>query len=342
MATLDDIARELGISKSTVSKALNGAKDVSKLMRQTILEKAVELGYSRVQRSTTGPKIAIFVMNMDYRKPEDFGYDIVVGFRKAAEPAGFRIEVIMLDQKLQKKMHYDEYMVLGGFSGGLFLGLSLLDPWIQDFRSCKTPTVLYDNHVPGNPNVSDIGVDNAAGMEIAVRYLQSLGHTKIGFLSSALGAYVYQQRYYAFFRAMEDCGLSATNDTVGSSFHITECLSTHLPRLLNNGCTAIMCSHDMLAHSVMVQCAVLGLSIPGDISIMGFDDIPLCRYTSPPLTTIRQDRANLGKSAFYAMSCVMNHVPLSSLLLQAQLVERASCASVSQVRKQPSAEGAQP
>ena len=325
MATLDDIARELGVSKSTVSKALNGAKDVSKLMRQTVLEKAVELGYSRVHRSTTGPKIAIFVMNMDYRKPEDFGYDIVVGFRKAAEPAGFRIEVIMLDQKLQKKMHYDEYMVLGGFSGGLFLGLSLLDPWIQDFRTCQTPTVLYDNHVPGNPNVTDIGVDNAAGMEQAVRYLQSLGHTKIGYLSSALDAFVYQQRYYAFFRAMADSGLEAGNDTVGSAFHITDCLTSHLPRLLENGCTAIICSHDMLAHSVMIHCFELGLSIPRDISIMGYDDIPLCRFTSPPLTTIRQDRVNLGKSAFYAMSCQMNGVPLSSLLLQTQLIERSSC-----------------
>ena len=78
MATLEDIARELGISKSTVSKALNGAKDVSKAMRQTVLEKAVELGYTRYTRSTAAPRVAVFVINMQYSKPEDFGYDISV------------------------------------------------------------------------------------------------------------------------------------------------------------------------------------------------------------------------------------------------------------------------
>ena len=89
MATLDDIARELGISKSTASKALSGAKDVSKAMRQTVLEKAVELGYSKTTRSSKAPQIAVFITNMEYTKPEDFGYELVMGFRKAAEPAGF-------------------------------------------------------------------------------------------------------------------------------------------------------------------------------------------------------------------------------------------------------------
>ena len=92
MTTLDDIARELSVSKSTVSKALSGAKDVSKAMRQAVLEKAVEMGYSRIPRSTTAQRVALFITNMEYEKPEDFGYEIVIGFRKAAEPAGFMVD----------------------------------------------------------------------------------------------------------------------------------------------------------------------------------------------------------------------------------------------------------
>ena len=110
MATLDDIAQELGVSKATVSKALNGAKDVSKKMQQAVIEKAVELGYSRMNYSTAAPRIAIFVINMNYLKPEDFGYDIIVGFRKAAEPAGFVVETVPLTIKIQEAYHYDEYM----------------------------------------------------------------------------------------------------------------------------------------------------------------------------------------------------------------------------------------
>lgn len=325
-ATLEDIARELKISKSTVSKALNGAKDVSKAMRQSVLEKAVELGYSRPSRNASQPQIAVFITNMEYSQPEDFGYEIIVGFRKAAEPAGFQVELIPLDQQLQREIHYDEYMISGGYCGGFFLGLSLLDPWLREFEACKTPAVLYDNYVSGNSNVTHVGVDSEEGMDLAVKYLKSLGHHKIGYLSSALEAYVYLRRYRAFLRAMQENELSVESQQTGAAYHITDCLSQHLPRLLDQGCTAIVCSHDVLAHSVMIHCAELGLRIPEDISILGFDDIPLCRYTLPPLTTIRQNRTSLGKSAFYALSSQLNQVPLSTYLLHAELICRASCA----------------
>lgn len=330
MATLDDIARELGVSKSTVSKALNGARDVSKAMQKSVLEKAVEMGYSRASRNPGGPRIAIFITNMEYTKPEDFGYDIIVGFRKVAEPAGYQIETISLDQDMQRKMPYDEYMVLHNYCGGLFLGLSLADPWMTDFKTCKMPTVLYDNHISGNPNVTHIGVDNIDCMGRAVKYLKSLGHTRIGYLSSELTAYIYQDRYEAFMQALRANGLTADENLTGSCYHISDCLSQHLPRLLEEACTAIVCSHDMLAHSVTVHCRELGLRIPEDISILGYDDIPLCRYTVPPLSTVQQNRIELGKSAFFAMTSQLNHVPISTLLLHAELIQRASCGPVTE------------
>ena len=325
MATLDDIAQELGVSKATVSKALNGAKDVSKKMQQAVVEKAVELGYSRMNYSTAAPRIAIFVINMDYLKPDDFGYDIIVGFRKAAEPAGFQVEVVPLTQQIQESCRYDEYMMRENYCGSLLLGVSLRDPWLREFETCKTPTVLYDNHISCNPNVTSIGVDNVESIELAVNYLRKLGHTKIGYLSSALEAYVYRQRYQAFIQVMTKMGLPADDSVMGNSYHVYACLAEHLPRLLENGCTAIICSHDMLAHSAMFYCSELGLRVPDDISIMGHDDIPICRYTTPPLTTIRQNRPALGKSAFYALSCQLNGVPLSTHLLHAELILRSSC-----------------
>ena len=328
MATLDDIARELGVSKSTVSKALSGAKDVSKAMRQTVLEKAVEMGYSRLTRNADHPRLAVFVINMEYTKPEDFGYELVMGFRQAAEPAGYQVDLIPLTLELQKENHFDPYMVQNHYEGAFLLGLSLLDPWMKDFETCKTPAILYDNHINFNPRVTHVGVDNAEGMELAVQYLKALGHTKIGYLSSELEAYVYRLRYNAFFRAMSAYDLPADENLAGCSYFINECLSEHLPRILDAGCTAIVCSHDLLAHSVMIHCAQMGLRVPEDISILGFDDIPMCRYTLPPLSSIRQDRTNIGKSAFYAMLNQLNNVHPSSLLLHPELIERASCAKV--------------
>ena len=329
MATLDDIARSLGVSKSTVSKALSGAKDISKAMRQTVLERAVEMGYSRIARSAELPRLAVFVINMDYTKPEDFGYDLVMGFRQVAEPAGYQVDIIPLTQQLQLDSHYDTYMVQNNYGGGFLLGLSLLDPWMKDFQTCKTPAILYDNHISSNPRVTHVGVDNAEGMELAVQYLKGLGHTKIGYLSSELEAYVYRQRYNAFFQALKTCGLDSSEELGGHSYFINECMQ-HLPRLIKQGCTAIVCSHDLLAHSVMIHCMQMGYRIPEDISILGFDDIPMCRYTLPPLSSIRQDRINIGKSGFYAMLNQLNNVHVTSLLLHPELVERASCANAAE------------
>ena len=328
MATLEDIARVLGVTKGTVSKALNGAVDVSEAMRRSVVETAVELGYSRPRRGNEAPRIAVFITNMAYARPEDFGYDILVGFRKLAEPAGYQVQVIPLSIELEEDTPYEQYMMRHHYLGALFLGLSLRDPWLRDFETCTSPTVLYDNHVTGNPRVTYVGADNGEGLRLAVQYLKGLNHRNIGYLSSALGAYVYRQRYDAFFQAMRDNHLPCGRKQARNSFHQHICLDEHLPALLKQGCTAILCSHDTLACAVLERCREQGIRVPEDVSVLGFDDLPLCETCRPPLTTIRQDRTNIGKSAFFALLNQLNNVYVNSLLLYPELIQRASCAEV--------------
>ena len=330
MATLDDIARELGISKGTVSKALNGADDISESTRRTVLEKAVELGYTRIAKVSSGIPICLFVENMAYQKPEDFGYEIIMGFRQIAEPLGFKPDIIELTQEMQRGMGYDQYMLLHGYRDALFLGLTLSDPWMKDFETCRTPAVLYDNHVVGNPVIAHVGVDNDEGMRLIVTHLKSLGHRTIGYLSTPLGNYVYKQRYRSFFRALYENGLNSSRALAGTSHYTADCLNRHLPRLLKQGCTAVVCCHDVLACSVMVHCRELGLNVPADISVIGFDDIPFSRFALPPLTTIRQNRIEIGKSGFYALSSLINQVHISTHLLHAELITRSSSAAAAE------------
>ncbi len=327
MARLEDIAQVLGVSKSTVSKALNGADDVSDAMRRSVVETAVELGYSRLRRSEEAPRLAVFITNMRYAKPEHFGYDILVGFRKMAEPAGYQVCIIDLDHDLENSIRYDSYMMRHNYRGGLFLGLSLDDPWLEDFKTCKTPTVLYDNHISGNPKVTYVGADNAEGMRFAVQYLKSLGHQKIGYLSSALGAYVYQQRYHAFLQALTENNLPSGEALARNSYFTDINLKEHLPALLKQGCTAILCSHDVLAQAVLAHCKEHGIRVPESLSVMGFDDLPLCTAAEPPLTTIRQNRVGLGKSAYCALNSQLEGVPLSTFLLHTEIIQRKSCAA---------------
>lgn len=324
MATMDDIAKKLGISKSTVSKAFSGAGDVSEAMRRAVLETAVELGYSRIPRSWETPHICVFIENMSYEHPSDFGWDLVTGFRKLAEPDGYDVQIVPLDTDMQRQMPYDEYMLLHNYKGGFFLGSALSDPWMQDFRTCRTPTVLLDNQPQYNPNVSHVGIDNEEGMEMAIRELLKLGHKKIGYLGGGLGAYIFQERYRAFFRALRKNKMDDTITLAGHSFFTSEILEQHLPNLISQGCTAILCSHDLLARDVMEHCAGIGVRVPDDLSIVGLDDLPICTTMSPTLSTIRQDRTELGKSAYYALTSQMGGIHINTVKLHPEVILRNS------------------
>lgn len=329
MATIQDIADRLGVSKGTVSKALNGAPDISETLQKTILETAVEMGYTRIRRKDSR-KLCILTENLEYQEPHQFGYEIILGFRQMAEPAGYRVEIVDVSERLQKSVPYDVFMMKHDYPGAFVLGFSLSDPWMKDFETARTPAVLYDNYIMTNPRMAYVGIDNNEGMELTVSRLKALGHRKIGYLSGALGSHIMQVRHSAFFHAMRQNGLKADPALTGSSYYITQCLEKQLPRLLEQGATAIVCSHDLLANAVMVQCQQLGLRVPADISVTGFDDLPMCAYTSPPLTTVRQERIQLGKSGYYALDSLMNGVAIGTLLLHAKLMERGSAGAAPQ------------
>ena len=215
-------------------------------------------------------------------------------------------------------------MLKHDYLGSFILGFSLSDPWMKDFHTSHTATVLYDNYIMANPHIGYVGIDNGEGMELAVSHLKQKGHKKIGYLSHALGSHIMQVRHKAFFSALRQNGLKSDPTYAGSSYYITQCMEKHLPRLLNLGVTAIICSHDLIANAAMIQCQQMGYRIPDDISIIGFDDLPICAYTAPPLTTVRQERIQLGKSGYYALESLMNEVAIGTLLLHASLIVRNS------------------
>lgn len=136
-------------------------------------------------------------------------------------------------------------------------------------------------------------------------------------------------RHSAFLQALEQHQLESNPKHTGSSYYITQCMETHLPRLLQLGITAIICSHDQIANAAIIQCQQLGYNVPKDISIIGFDDLAISAYTSPPLTTIRQDRVQLGKSAYAALTSLMEQVEIGTLLLHAKLIVRDSTGKLS-------------
>lgn len=324
MATINDIAAKLGISKSTVSKGLNNATDISDEMRRRILETAVEVGYINKRAQKHEKKLCIFVANMEYDTPNQFAHDIILGFKQKAEPEGWAIDIIDIDEDMQLKTPYDVYMMEHRYSAAFVLGFSLVDPWMKEFRTTSIPTVLYDNYIKSNPNVASIGCDSQEGFDLAVKHLLKLGHKKIGLISGPPESYIMQARYNAYLNAIEKYGLEINDNYIGIGYYVAESTRKYIPKLIANGVTAILFSHDARAISAITECKDRGIRIPQDLSIIGFDDLPMTEYTVPSLTTIRQDRISLGKCGYYAMTCLLNKVPIGSINLRATLIERHS------------------
>ena len=130
MTTIADIGKKLGVSKSTVSKALNNAPDISETLRKTIVETAVEMGYSKLrQNKKEAKKICILIENMDYTNELHFGYHIIIGFRQMAEPAGYQVDVVPIDNAMQRVSGFDAFMLQNHYLGAFILGMTLNDPW---------------------------------------------------------------------------------------------------------------------------------------------------------------------------------------------------------------------
>lgn len=328
MTTISDIAARLGISKSTVSKALNNATDISASMRKRVLETAAEMGYINRRISGMEKKLCILIENMDCETPNQFGHDIVKGFRQLAEADGWIVEVIPLDMDFQRLTPYGVFMLDHSYHAAFVLGFSLLDPWMQEFKATQIPTVLYDNYIKNNPYIASVGCDNQEGIELAVKHLIELGHSRIGLISGPLDSYILKARYHAYLGALEKYGLEINKDYIGLGYYVAESTRTYIPKLLNNGVTAILFSHDVRAFSAMTECSDRGIQIPRDLSIIGFDDLPMTAYTIPPMTTIRQDRIGLGRCGYFAVNCLLNALPIGSILLRAPLIVRDSTGPV--------------
>ena len=164
MATIKDIAARLGVSISTVSKGLNGASDISEELRQTVLDTAVEMGYStKRSRKVENRKLCILVENMNYDSIDEFGYDIVLGFKQNAIKHKWAVDVIPVTPALQSAEKYDTYILKTDIAAHSLWALPCTTSGCSSLKNTTMPTVLLDNFIANNPNVAYVGTDSYEG-----------------------------------------------------------------------------------------------------------------------------------------------------------------------------------
>ena len=325
MATIKEIANHLGISISTVSKGLNGASDISDELRQLVLDTAVEMGYSpKRSKKEEFRKLCLFVTNMEYRTLDTFGYDIILGFKQNAFKHKWDVTIMEIDVEFQEQHKYDTYLLQHGYCGAFILGLALHNPWMKQMKTTTMPTVLFDNFIDGNQNVGYLGTDSHEGIHMAVEHLVKLGHKKIAFLNGSPGSLISNERQEAFENAIKEYNIDCNEKMMAKVDFAADNAHYYVPNFLKEGATAIVCSNDHLAKGTIETCIKKGYRVPEDVSVVGFDNIPIAATTEPPLTTIAQQRNELGRCAYTTLHSLINHVSISKTMLRPQLVERES------------------
>lgn len=332
MVSIKDIADYLGIAVSTVSKGLNNATDISDETKQKVIAAAIELGYMPKRRKHLGTqdnyerKVCVFIENMDYENRDQFGYDLIQGFRQSAILSNWAVDIIPSNLNAQSRNEYDKFMLMNQYSGAFMIGFSLHNDYSLQFSKTKIPTVLFDNYIQNNPKVGYVGTDCYEGIKLAVEHLYELGHTKIAFLNGAKNAMVSTEQTQAFKKSMKELDLYVDPHLLESGYYVPDCAKYHVPKFIDRGATAIICASDLIASGAISEVQKRGLRVPEDISIIGYDDLPLCLNVTPQLTTIRQDRLSLGRSAMILLHCLIENVPISKSILRAELVIRNSTA----------------
>lgn len=300
-----DIAEKLELSPSTVSLVLNNKPGISEDTRNRVLNAVKEMGFGDLlEKRTTARKSLQFIV---FRKSSDFSSDssffpqvfsqIIEGVDTQVKARGYSLMVAYMDENdiLQQL----EQLKLNQCEGMLLLATDMTPEQLKLLKSARLPIVILDNYFE-TESFDCVTINNEQGVFQAVRYLADMGHEKIGYLHSGVSVNNFSERYYAFLRAMEKCGLpiekryfcgiSATESEARQN--VTSFLQEN-----KNLPTAFFADNDVIAIYAMKVMQELGYRIPEDISIVGFDNMPVSEMLNPPLTSIHVAKQSLGKLA---------------------------------------------
>ncbi len=302
--TSHDVARLAGVSRTTVSLVLNHVPGtrINVETRQRVVAAARQLNY---QPNISGRKLAsgksfnlglVLRQNPDQVFADMFLLKVLLGVEQAAEKANFR--VLLKPLAPDKPDGYAGLIHENHVDGIILSGPRRDDAEIFRLQAEGFPIVLM-GQLPGS-NMPFVDIDAIEGAAKAVRHLVQLGHRRIGLITNAPLEYTSaQQRLEGYVKALQEAGIALDSSCMIEGSYTPESGYAAMSALL--ACTptpsAVFIASDVVAMGAIQSAKQAGLSIPHDLAIVGFDDIPLAEYYDPPLTTIRLPAFGLGKAA---------------------------------------------
>lgn len=304
-ATISRVADVAGVSRATVSRVMNGTTTVAPELVARVRAAAEALNYepSPLARSLAlGRTGTVSLLVPDLANP--MFQDVLRGLSKAAGEAGHRLLVAESNENVKEESILA--VEARRRSDGIVLASPRApEPELRALSERLAPLVLLNREIPGSA-VPSLSVDYAAGIREIVAHLVGLGHRHLVYLSGPAASTSNQDRLAALRAAAASGDITLTELECGAMFENGHAVAR---AALATGATAIVAYNDMVAFGTLSALHELGVAVPRDISITGFDDIPFARYTTPPLTTASIPRNELGRQAWGRLWALMNGEP---------------------------------
>lgn len=298
-----DIAKRAKVSTATVSRTINHVPTVDPKLAKRVWKIVDELGYypnTQARALVSGRTRTFGLVVSEITNP--FFPEIVQSFENIAVEHNYEILLTSTAHDPKRMESSLRRMIERRVEGVAILTFGMEGSLLEDLRFRKVPLVFVDV-APSVPGVTSIRINYQHGIRQAVQHIAALRHMRIGFVSGPLHIKSAVARRDAFTQSMTEIGMNVDPALLIEGDHTMEGGMRAFSQLaaLRDRPTAILCSNDMTAIGVMRQAYELGISVPEQLSVVGFDDVRLAQFMIPPLTTVQMSQTELAQIAFKAL-----------------------------------------
>lgn len=297
-----DIAEMLGVSTATISLVLNNKPGVGEKKRQEIIEKIRELGCSHMLKdiSATSGNVG-FVVYKSIGKIIDespfFTY-ILEGINKSLNENGYKLSFVYMNRDTDREVQKSQLQA-AECKGLIIFGVEMKREDLQIFIDTGLPFVVLDNSFQDS-DVDSVAINNSQGISKAMQYCYDMGHRNIGYIRCRERITSFDERYRAYRRWMEFLGLHFKEENICDVGYSEQSIRDEIKEYLRRKIevpSVFIAENDFIACNAIKGLQEFGLKVPEDVSVVGFDDRPICQMIVPAVTTINVPKNAFGSSA---------------------------------------------
>lgn len=335
MATVKDVAREAGVSLGTVSNVLNGKVSVKQNTKEKVYEAMKKLNFqynmnASALRTKTTKNIGLIIPSI----VNPYYPELARGVEDALMNEKFTLFLCNSDRDQEKEQQYVDELLSKGTDGLILVKSKLSEVTLQQVAA-RTALVLVDHDGDRNHMFCQVNVDDENGILQGMSLLKKYGHEKIAFISGLQDAYSSICRIRTFRACLANWGVSCPEEyiTEGNFSWNSGYMAAEKLLRLPNPPTAIFAANDIMAMGAIRAICDNGFTVPGDISVMGYDDIEFCNLSVPPLTTIHQPKYQVGAEASRLLFKMLSQQEdfAKDIVMQTRAVVRSSVGNAKRV-----------